>query len=205
MIVQCPTCRELAHVERALIDEEGTRAGLACSACHAVTWLPAERTTEAGAESAPSPSPPLSPSSTSPSPLSPVDPVVEEALSGLPASGPEEERLIESLRALLPRWDDESAHRALIRQAHELGALPALGLRYRKVLEVRPGDEAAKRAQQEILNLALASFHSLASPSERDAVAHKRARTVLTLVALALLAIAACGFLYFLTSTLQGL
>lgn len=220
MIVQCPACRELVHVERLVLDEHSTRAGVSCAACRQVSWLPLappstdarelasavlSRSTPSEALLAPSARAGLSAANVSgetsalPS-ASPreADPVLDEALASLPAEGPDEERIATQLRALLPRWDDVNAHRALIRSAHEAGALPALGLRYRKVLEVRPGDETAKRAQQEILNLAFASFSTLASATDRGIDVHKRVRTVVTLAASAMLLLFAFALLYFL-------
>ncbi len=38
MIVQCPSCRALVGVDSVVVD--GQRAGLRCSACTAVAWLP---------------------------------------------------------------------------------------------------------------------------------------------------------------------
>lgn len=202
MIVQCPACRELAQVERAVLDEGGRRAGLTCSACGGVSWLPTDRADASDAAPVGAAAGGGSPATASSAPsASAADPALEEAALGLPATGAAEELVVEGLRQLLLRWDDPAAHRALIQRASEAGALPALGVRYRRVLEMRPGDEAAKRAQQEILNLALAAFSSRPDASDRDDM-QKRARAVLSLAAVGLLLLGVCAFLFF---TLQGL
>lgn len=190
MIVQCPACRELAKVERALVNADGSRAGLCCSACGVVTWLPADvdgsaPRLEATRARAPEDEPAVV-----------LDPKLEEAVLGLPATTPGEQAVVDGLRELLPRWHDAEAHRALIRRAHTADSLPALGVRYRRVLEALPHDEASRRAQQEILGLAMATFSTRAGPPG-ERTGGQRAQTIAALVVVAVFAALAIGFLLF--------
>ncbi len=189
MIIHCPSCRALAEAERAVVDEAGARAGVVCSACKAVAWLTLR--TEAGA-------PPRASGTR-------IDPLLEEALA-LPAEDEASAPLLEDLRALAGRWADFDAHKALIQRAQAVGAMPALGVRYRRVLEALPGDEVAQRARQEILNVATASLNTMAggrSLEDGVAVTEQRrkqaALAILVVVLLALLAWASSDL------TLQGL
>lgn len=83
---------------------------------------------------------------------------LEQDLAAMPAHAEGPDLLHNGFVALLQRWDDEAAHRALLQQADALSQLPALGMRYRTVLQRIPEDPAAKRAQQRIVQLAFASL-----------------------------------------------
>lgn len=54
MIVQCPACRALVVADSVVV--EGTRAGLRCTACAVITWLP---TTSPSTAVLPLPAPPV--------------------------------------------------------------------------------------------------------------------------------------------------
>lgn len=56
--------------------------------------------------------------------------------------------------ALEQRWEDASAHRALLAACADLDALAAVGRRYRAVLESRPQDRMAQEMKAEILKRA---------------------------------------------------
>lgn len=146
MIFHCPACRALASAERAELDTGGTRVGLRCPECGETTWLPTGGATDP--EAAPPPQ----------QAEEPVDDALGAALRAMPASAQERE-LAEAFLALRERqWDEQGAHRALLRRAAASEALPTVGLRYRKVLEHSPDDVMAKWGQQEIIHLAMASI-----------------------------------------------
>lgn len=165
MIVQCPSCRALVAVSAVILDEG--RAGIRCEACGEVSWLPAEGAT---ATSSAAPAPTSRPAPTSkPAPISrpattskpgaelPVE-ACRERLLGLPEVDDGARPLVEAFDTLLERWDDFEEHKRLIQRASLSGQLPVLGVRYRTVLEVRPEEPVARRAQQEILALAMATL-----------------------------------------------
>ncbi len=56
--------------------------------------------------------------------------------------------------ALQARWNDVSAHQALLSTCTSLDGLADLGRRYRAVLEQRPGDPMALQMKAEILKRA---------------------------------------------------
>lgn len=195
MIIHCPACRELAPAESAVVDDEKARAGIVCSACGVVAWLPVssaasqEKRPSAGASKPPE---------THEQPA--ADPVIARALDAVPVSHESEQALVDGLRALASRWQEYEAHRALIRRASAAGALPALGVRYRSVLQERPGDDVAQRAQQEILSFAMASLHTM--PRAADDDERGRMRSVAAVVS-ALVLLVAVG--WFLVYVLRGL
>lgn len=196
MIVQCPACRALVDVERAVVDRGDPRAGLRCSACGVLTWLPAE---SEDTEEAPTAAPRVGSKDApgvAPEAATEVDPKLEEAVLGLPPTSPAEEAIVDGLRALLPRWHDAEAHRKLLQRAHAADSLPALGVRYRRVLEALPGDEPARRAQQEILGLALATFNTMATPTGERRGA-KRVQMAATVVVVLTFVLLGGAFLYF--------
>lgn len=194
MIFHCPACRELPSAEHAVVAEDGKRAGVLCPSCGEVAWLPVLR-------HAPAPSEAAQPRRAAPvSRPSDALPAADEGLVALlretPAQGPVEEPLVKDLIALAPRWSDYDAHRALLRRANAAGALPALGLRYRRVLQARPGDEVAQRAQQEIVTLAMASLSTM--PGAVDPAATMQRGQVAALVLVLVLVTAVVAFLLFI-------
>lgn len=86
---------------------------------------------------------------------------VRERLAAL-EPGADDDAVAEGFLALLSSWQDEAAHKRLLQQAAASGQLGALGLRYRAVLESAPEEPRAKKAQTEILTLAMASLKPLA-------------------------------------------
>ena len=197
MIVQCCSCRALIDVSSVVLDARGapSRAGIRCPECGEVSWLEVEQgtapTPQPGAvttsDSAPSsgaalPKPAAAP--LAPEPPAPArDGFPVEAcrarLAGLPALSDEAAFIAEGFEQLLLSWDDAAQHRKLVQRASLQGQLPALGVRYRTALEVRPGDPMAQRAQQEILALAMASL----GPAAANDTTRGALKRVLTLAA----------------------
>lgn len=164
MIFQCPSCRVLADVTEVQIAE--TRAGLCCPSCQSIHWLPAAHIAD---RQKPAPAdidlPPQASSGASAAPML----ALRADLEALPPPGEGFDFLQRDFLALLANWEDANAHQALVQKASALSQLPALGVRYRLVLERHPDDPAAKRAQQQILQMAFAALplRSEAEPGGR--------------------------------------
>lgn len=79
---------------------------------------------------------------------------IEAAISSV-AVGDDDVAIVEEMLKLVPMWNDAEAHTRLIKRAALEDKLAPLGMRYRAVLERRPDDTAAKRAQEEILSQAM--------------------------------------------------
>ena len=62
--------------------------------------------------------------------------------------------------SLLSKWEDQTAHTALLYAAKEADALAAMGACYRSFLKQHPGDSVAKKAQDELMVLAMAGLAS---------------------------------------------
>ena len=199
MIVQCPACRALVVVERLLrADDDEARAGLRCSACGEVSWLPLVHAQEAPDEVEPeqapeeaAPLPPVAaqneraqqPAGTKGTGMSAhdIDRVIEE-IAQLAEVAEEEEDLAEAFIELLDQWDDEAQHKKLIKRAALEDRLAFVGLRYRAVLTVRPDDPVATRAQEEILVSAMSTLR-MATPT-KETRAMGRSQTLLILLTL---------------------
>lgn len=151
MIFQCPSCRVLADVSQVCI-EEG-RAGISCPECAKTHWLVAE----AGPDAVEASGSPTVANSAGVSPPS-VWPELQQDLAALPPPADGFAFLHDEFVALLAHWHDAAAHQALLQKAAAVSQLPALGMRYRLVLERKPDDPEAKRAQQQIVQLAFASL-----------------------------------------------
>lgn len=176
MIIQCPACRSLVEVREASAGPQG--AGLRCVACSAMAWLPWMNAGAVAPEHADHPAhiedsppgalppslPPAPETAAGPAP-GPLDAQAQQgwraALDGLASPPPSGASIHEPFVALLARWQDEAAHRALAQRAVAAGELPALGLHYRALLACRPEDAMAKQAQQHILTLAMAQLSPL--------------------------------------------
>lgn len=185
MIVQCPACRALVAVSSVVLGEG--KAGVRCGECGEVSWLVGEqeqshsqtegqRQTESqrqteGQSQTESQSQPQTQSL-------PLE-AVRERLSALPEPGEGAAFVVEGFEGLLGCWDDHAEHKKLVQQASLAGQLPALGVRYRAVLEVCRDEPMARRAQQEILALAMATL-APAAPVDREGP--KRYLTVAALV-----------------------
>jgi hypothetical protein len=59
---------------------------------------------------------------------------------------------------LFSSWDNASQHKSLLKRAALDQELSVLGQRYRAVLDVDPGNAAAKAAQEELLSLAMVTM-----------------------------------------------
>ncbi|MBI1946098.1 MAG: hypothetical protein HYS27_10400 [Deltaproteobacteria bacterium] len=212
LIFQCPACRALVGAARAEL--QPGRAGLRCAACGAVAWLP-----EAGAageahvvdvEAEPRVAPPrelpaasgalvvAAPSAPAPATImaGPFDAELRarlrERLAALPPSGGAQEELAAAFVELLDTWQGEAAHKALLRRASAAGELAFVGQRYRAVLDVAPNDAAARRAQEEVLALAMATMSAtrdLGALGEDQTVKAKRRALWAGVIAFAFVAI----------------
>lgn len=185
IVFQCPACRSLVTANEVSIPLDGSRAGLPCSACRSIAWLPA--TGAVDAESAPhepaaprarvQPTPSLPPP-TAIAPRAPTEPapaahagvaprlteeqreLVHAKLARLPPAGDAQNGVAEDFKKLLRAWEDASAHKGFLQRASASGELSFAGQSYRAVLDAIPGEPAAKKAQNEILALAMASLSS---------------------------------------------
>ena len=220
VVFQCAACRALAVASSISLD--GGRAGLACAACGNVTWLPIAQTTGStvvvDADTARSSMAPValpSPAPTSPAPPSTALPSmalatvagtgmvvvglapdvrarVRSRVGALPAGGAEQQPLAQSFDALLDDWHNAAAHKQLLKKAAMTDQLAFVGQRFRAVLDESPGEAAAKKAQNEIMTLAMAALGNkkdLGSLEEKGN--GKTALAVIAVVALVLVLVAA--------------
>ena len=107
-------------------------------------------------------------------------------VDALPPPGEGLEFLHQDFVALLSKWDDGEAHRALVQKASALSQLPALGLRYRLVLERHPDDPVAKRAQQQIVQMAFAALPQRNEGAQEGRTVTRFAAALVVLFALGL-------------------
>ncbi len=199
VIVQCSACRALVPVSAVHVDTAGG-AGLPCAACGVVTWLPPVGAPSSSIVPTSTPAPPAPLASTT-SALAP--PAVQSpggaiqdvraqlvpVLDALPTPDEEQQPLDAAFRALLPVWQDAAAHTAFLKRASATDQLAFAGQRYRAALQQMPGDERAKKAQQDLLRLAMAHL------SSGMGVEPKRGTSPWALAATAVLLIASIGFL----------
>jgi len=168
---QCPACLALVSTSEAERADDDARAGLRCPECEQIGWLPFSGTAHsdtARSDTAHSDTPQAGTAAAKP-PRETAKPAafeegtlaeLEEKLAAMEV--PEGHReLAAGFDALIPRWDDVAAHKALILRASTQGALPAVGMRYRAVLDAAPDDERSLQSQKEILALATAQLQSL--------------------------------------------
>lgn len=188
VIYQCAACRSLVSARDVVLDASNERAALACDACGARTWLPiagSARANDEGARvvdvqadapSSSSSSPALALSTTSASTaLVPVVPVgassavaatwsdeqrtrIAARLEKLAPTGEAQGELATTFNKLLTTWSSEAEHKNFLTKASLVKELAFAGQRYRAVIEEAPGDERAKKAQSDILVLAMASM-----------------------------------------------
>jgi hypothetical protein len=187
VIYQCAACRFLVSARDVVVDAANERAALACDACGARTWLPFAGSAgahvvdvQAGPSTSSSTSAALSlpvsaASSTAIVPASAVVNVANVAnvaptwseeqrtrigarLEKLQASGDAQGELATTFNKLLTTWGSEAEHKNFLKKASLVGELAFAGQRYRAILDEAPGDERAKKAQSDILALAMASM-----------------------------------------------
>jgi hypothetical protein len=79
---------------------------------------------------------------------------LEKLAPGSDAQG----ELASTFTKLFAVWGSEAEHKNFLKKASLVGELAFAGQRYRAVLEEAPGDERAKKAQNDILALAMASM-----------------------------------------------
>lgn len=181
----------LVPVDGARVDA-ARGAGLACDACGATTWL---RDLAAGddvvdAETTARAAPASQPALTAGAALAPVraggpvDLTARVDVDKLAPATDTQAALDASFRQLLSRWHDDAAHKAFLALASSTGELAFAGQRYKAVLEAVPGDEKAKKAQGDILVLAMAA---LGNAKDAGVPGTGKTRTTLTVVAAALL------------------
>ncbi|MCC7072837.1 MAG: hypothetical protein IT383_16030 [Deltaproteobacteria bacterium] len=214
LVFQCPACRALVGVTHAQV--QGGRAGLSCAACGAVAWLP--EATQGSArvvdvEPAPHAAPPrelpaangalvLAPP-TAPMSAAPTTPElaldaelrtrVRHRLAELPAASAAQQELAAAFAMLLEAWNREAAHKAMLQRASGAGELAFVGQHYRAVLEAAPGDPIARRAQDEILSLAMATMtatRDLGALAEDKGAKGKRQALYAAIIAFAFVAVA---------------
>jgi hypothetical protein len=106
--------------------------------------------------------------------------LVHKKLAQLAPAGDAQRGVADDFRKLLGAWEDTSAHKSFVQRASAGGELSFAGQAYRAVLEAIPGEPAAKKAQNEILALAMAS---LSSTRDLGAVPQKGRTTQVLLIA----------------------
>lgn len=200
LIAQCPNCRALVMVSAIVVDgstasDGSPRAGLSCSACGAVSWLPQLVSSSSSASSAPStaglpslaslsaPAPELVPAMLPPSTalVMPAAPTTALATSFDPETltkvrarftiEPNEGQghLADRFEKLLDgQWANEAEHKVLLKAAAAAGELAFVGNRYRAVLDVVRDEPRARAAQQELLTLAMATMSTQRSNDALD-------------------------------------
>lgn len=200
LIAQCPNCRALVMVSAIVVDgstasDGSPRAGLSCSACGAVSWLPQLVSSSSSASSAPStaglpslaslsaPAPELVPAMLPPSTalVMPAAPTTALAASFDPETltkvrarftiEPNEGQghLADRFEKLLDgQWANEAEHKVLLKAAAAAGELAFVGNRYRAVLDVVRDEPRARAAQQELLTLAMATMSTQRSNDALD-------------------------------------
>jgi hypothetical protein len=89
---------------------------------------------------------------------------VRAQVAALEASSAAQAALAKSFDRLLDAWGDPTGHKALLALASQTGDLAFAGQRYRIVLGVVPDDPISKRAQGEILTLAMAAMKARPDP-----------------------------------------
>lgn len=226
VIYQCLACRSLVAASTIAFDRERDRAGLVCSHCGAASWLPLAGT--AGARVVDVDPPPTerarggprelpAPAGLVPSSTSMVGPLgvgavevfsvdqrerITARCQTLPPAPGAQAELAQAFERLLPAWGSDAEHKQLLKRASMLNELAFVGQRYRLVLEEAPGDPAARRAQNEILSLAMASLsqtRDLGSPAEGS-----RSRAGVA-AAIVLLVLALIGALVVMPRLLRGM
>ncbi len=187
LLFQCGACRSLVSADSVVLDQGQDRAGLSCAVCQAVTWLPLSRGALAP-----------SPSLTAPVTAGVIDDDqrarVCKRLLALGPSGSSQEDLASSFERLLGHWHSDVEHKHFLNKASMLGELAFAGQRYRAMLEEVPDEPHAKRAQEDLVALAVAAM-------SRDAISpgpggiHKGAVAVAMLLVTALICGAVAIFL----------
>lgn len=181
VIYQCASCRSLVSARDVVVDAANERAALACDACGARTWLPlagsagasGEHVVDVHAEARPSSTLALSSTPTS-SPSTALVPAtaataavtwsdeqrtrIGARLDKLAPQGDAQGELASTFSKLFTTWGSEAEHKSFLKKASLVGELAFAGQRYRAILLEAPDDERAKKAQNDILALAMASM-----------------------------------------------
>ncbi|HEY4220746.1 MAG TPA: hypothetical protein VGO62_05370 [Myxococcota bacterium] len=202
MIFQCVHCRALVATASVALDADGAHASLACSECGRFTALAvaasstsARVTVDADAAARAHPPARTLPAPTAMAVAQPLSPTVspsasfsqevrERIVNRTAKIGMSEKQapLSSSFDRLLDRWDDPAEHGKFVHAAAAIDELAFAGQRYRAVLDEVPSDAAAKRAQNDILSLAMVAFGSVRDSGEGLA----RQKRMLNIIAVAL-------------------
>lgn len=83
---------------------------------------------------------------------------IDDRIAKLAPSGAAQAELASSFTRLLSSWASEAEHKQFLKKASMVGELAFAGQRYRAVLSEAPSDAHAKKAQNDILGLAMASM-----------------------------------------------
>jgi hypothetical protein len=221
LVFQCAACRALVVASSVVIDKERERAALPCHACGAACWLPwagapgGNRTSTEVVDVEPAhPGAPAARALPSGA-LVPSSPAAVEVAAGgdadlrsrilerLPELGPVAEGqrdLAAAFDKLLLHWHSEAEHKAFMQRAAMQNELAFAGQRYRLALDVAPADPHAKRAQGEILTLAMVSLNREKDLGSTDA---DKTRAKLALAFAAALIIAVVS-LWWMVKVLRG-
>lgn len=174
IVFQCGACRSLVSVQTAVPDKLKDRAGLSCDICGGVTWLPfaaagSARVVDVAAPGADADAPLRLAASTALAPMTATALAtssfsddqrerIGERLQKLGAAGPGQEDLSTSFERLLGHWQSDAEHKLFLQKASLVGELAFAGQRYRAILDVVVDDPQAKKAQNDLLGLAMASL-----------------------------------------------
>lgn len=88
--------------------------------------------------------------------------------------------IAERWRALMPKWNEPSAHDEVLKSAVVFGQLPQVGRLYRIQLARRPDDPLARRGRDEVIRLASAA--SAAMGTGHDELSGPSARSMQTMM-----------------------
>jgi hypothetical protein len=156
---------------------DADRAGLVCGACGTTTWLPSASGARSGdvidvdVKPAPQPTamvsrpptvPQIAPAAAASTALTTSGSAwtqeerarVDERLAKVPGSPDARDGFVK----LLASWSNEAEHKLYLKKVALAGDLAQAGQMYRAVLDALPLDPFAKKAQGEILTLAMATM-----------------------------------------------
>jgi hypothetical protein len=124
---------------------------------------------------------------------------LQARLARMPAPTESQRVLDDSFKKLLTRWEVDEDHKALVKLASLQGDLGFVGTRYRAVLDVAPDDTRAKKAQNDILALAMSQMAAVQGTANAEPARGKGA----ILIAAVLFFVVAIG--WFSTQAMKGL
>jgi hypothetical protein len=217
VVFQCASCRALT-VAGAVFVDDAKRAGLQCTSCGAMSYLPI-----AGADDARGPTVVVDadaaaratpPSRALPASTSTIVAASTSATTSSRAwSGDVHERIVARVAKigdaaspelvglagdfdrLLGRWDDAAEHSKFLKKAASIDQLAFAGQRYRAVLEIAPGDAAARKAQGDLMTMAMATF---SAQKDLGAITPERSKTVQLALAMAVIVVTVIAAIWFL-------